>query len=114
METKHTPGPWKAEFYEATNIRAPHGGLVAQAHHLMGRFGALGRVPAPEVEANAHLIAAAPEMLAALKAITAAFNVFRLKPEGAPGSAVRAIQDMQISAMDDAHSAIAKAEGGAS
>jgi hypothetical protein len=64
--------------------------------------------------ANARLIAAAPEMLEALKAITAAFNVFRLKPEGAPGSAVRAIQDMQISAMDDAHSAIAKAEGGAS
>lgn len=72
---KHTKGPWKyAEDTEdllagrevvAMNIYAPDKlcGHVASV-------GALG-MAANEIEANAHLIAAAPEMLEALEAIAA-------------------------------------------
>ncbi len=57
----HTPGPWKAHHYRIDDkdhwdVRSEDG------THITG----WGRVTQPE--ANARLIAAAPEMLAALKA----------------------------------------------
>lgn len=128
MEMKYTPGPWEAEFAEAINIRAPHGGLVAQlrdakllvldevsmvgpemqAHHLRGRFGALGRVPAPEAEANARLIAAAPDLLEALEA--ARRQLVTLGGNERLGTDDDQIQAMVLFVID---SALAKAEGGA-
>lgn len=67
METKHTPGPWFAEkaigdFYYITDRSLPGGIPVATTWR--GRRGpAFGRVPQ---EANARLIAAAPDLLEAL------------------------------------------------
>lgn len=61
MTAKHTPGPWRWE--DARTCR-----------HLMGKDGGLGYSIAkpkitdlPIVEANAHLIAAAPDLLEALQ-----------------------------------------------
>lgn len=55
METKHTPGPWhiRAERYRYIHVKAPLGGI---AH--------LDTIDS-EGMANARLIAAAPELLAA-------------------------------------------------
>lgn len=83
--SKHTPGPWLAEKVVAgkppdrgvgiiavdpeisrTEIRTPTRGIVAWA---CGRVGQ----PSAETLANAALIAAAPELLAALKAMIADF-----------------------------------------
>jgi len=71
MSASHTPGPWVAELGEAYNVRAPHGGIVAQIHHLKGRYGMEGRVDAQEGAANAQLIAAAPDLISALQSILA-------------------------------------------
>lgn len=60
--SKHTPGPWAVDSGEALNVRAPHGGIVAQLHHLKGRHGMGGRLPGGEAVANARLIAASPTM----------------------------------------------------
>lgn len=76
MRTKHTPGPWEAVRYESEvresidgeswngyHIKQPDSGLCDVAYVDDVDFG-------PEIaEANARLIAAAPEMLAALKYI---------------------------------------------
>ena len=56
--SKHTPGPWSADFGETARIADPRGATLARATNI--HLG--GRRPANEVEANAHLIAAAPEM----------------------------------------------------
>lgn len=69
MSAKHTPGQWTPEFGEAYNVRAPHGGIVAQIHNLKGRHGMGGRIDGNEAAANARLIAAAPDLLDALKHI---------------------------------------------
>jgi len=59
METKHTPGPWKVEqysghpHYEIYNTEPQR--VASLQDHL------------PQSENNAYLIAAAPEMLSALK-----------------------------------------------
>lgn len=55
METKHTPGPW---IYNDTTaqVHPPHSAAIAEVYdHDMNR------------EANARLIVAAPELLAALQ-----------------------------------------------
>lgn len=61
--SKHTPGPWtvsrettRGQFVTETHIRGPHNAHVA----LVGPC---------EIDANARLIAAAPELLTALKMI---------------------------------------------
>ena len=60
METKHTPGPWAIDG-EGTNamVRGADLTIVAVRHRLTG----------PTHEANARLIAAAPELLEALESI---------------------------------------------
>ena len=64
-EAKHTPGPWKESPYKggsAPDIPIMVGTeCIASVHHL-------GRSRNAEWLANAKLIAAAPEMLAALEA----------------------------------------------
>lgn len=74
MTTKHTPGPWvlkvragmgKAKDATAADIEAlgPYRGDIARlqsAEHI-------GGIAADELVANARLIAAAPDMLAALR-----------------------------------------------
>jgi len=62
MTNKHTPGPW---YYEDEAIRAnidtQDGNAVANPHWN-------DALPLAQRQANARLIAAAPELLAALKA----------------------------------------------
>ena len=57
METKHTPGPW--ENSPSCHVYAGEGELIADAGDSL----TLG---VSEMEANARLIAAAPELLDAL------------------------------------------------
>jgi hypothetical protein len=60
--TQHTPGPWAAtEGYLWRGIRAPS--------RVIADMRIVGGVVENEVQANARLIAAAPDMLAALQDI---------------------------------------------
>jgi hypothetical protein len=58
---KYTPGPWR--LIDSRQIAKSDGGVIATAWW----FGNKGTVPKAEAEANAHLIAAAPEMYECLK-----------------------------------------------
>ena len=62
METKHTPGPWNTD---EQVIFASSGEAVASTWKF-GQFDTGGRGSHAEAEANARLIAAAPDMLDAL------------------------------------------------
>lgn len=60
METKHTPGPWRVEVGNRIEILGPRdkiGWPASVAYNL-------GMPDQPEAQANARLIAAAPDMLA--------------------------------------------------
>lgn len=97
-DVQHTPGPWKVEVKPAEFvIRSREGIRVISTswHHST-------RNPYPlekEAEANAHLIAAAPDLLAALEIILMTHD---LSCKG---------EDCQISGIDLARVAIAKARG---
>lgn len=75
MTRKHTPGPWKAEeiagqIYIGTDADDPQfvfGQQIADMVQSQGR----GRKDVKRIEADAHLIAAAPDMLAALRQVEA-------------------------------------------
>lgn len=70
---KHTPGPWEAKIdpeLEQFFIRASNGDKVAHAAIFKGR--PIERRSDLEIESNARLIAAAPELLEALKAVQVA------------------------------------------
>ena len=59
-EAKHTPGPWHAVI--AGGVQPVIGGpLITSAHTKSGML--------PNYEANARLIAAAPELLEALRGV---------------------------------------------
>jgi hypothetical protein len=67
-KSARTPGPWTVEFGEAMYVRAPDGSHIA----IMGQLTAHARRDANESAANAHLIAAAPELYEALRRISLA------------------------------------------
>lgn len=102
METvKHTPGPWAAS---GDTVKGPAGNIVAEccgysvkatdpSHRAQG-----GR------EANAHLIAAAPELLAALEALESEIRYLNETALEHPSMPPRRI-------MLAARAAIAKARG---
>lgn len=58
----HTPGPWNCQPI-SDRVLNHHGGFVIQAQGGKQRF--IYPVPEAEIEANARLIAAAPELLEA-------------------------------------------------
>jgi hypothetical protein len=111
--SEHTPGPWKIDARKYTEYGMYHisGGQYIVAH-------ALGEMPSCEVEAggNARLIAAAPELLAALKRIDEWFMLWAPKgpddfrtsftAEGWPS-----LHPEVVAIWRQARSAIAKAEG---
>lgn len=105
MEAKHTPGPWElseAEYkegfgtYRRVEQVEQFGDVVASvcirhtANHTLNACG----------DANARLIAAAPELLGALEAMSAEFD---------SGD----VNDGEWAAIQKARAAIAKATGGA-
>lgn len=68
METKHTPGPWDVDEcrYGFAVYARKSGDAVVKTEDVEGRYGAIDN------EADARLIAAAPELLEALTEIVAA------------------------------------------
>lgn len=64
-KTKHTPGPWRAK----VGVSPLYRGLVAiieqSQENFIGIVAEAGEVPQSDWEANARLIAVAPEMLGA-------------------------------------------------
>lgn len=95
-EVKHTPGPWRYGaaslydgFYIAPDARLP---TLAAVHNFPGH-----------AEANARLIAAAPELLSALKdAMRSSRKDFKHGPDG---------DRQHREAYAEQFAAIAKAEG---
>lgn len=101
--TDHTPGPWHCgeKFVGSVDGFKVYGYPISANGQAIARVhaGTPGRHGFGNEEANARLIAAAPEMLAALHAIESAFHN--------PKTLVRAAMD----ALEHARNAIAKAEG---
>jgi hypothetical protein len=72
MEAKHTPGPWRVDPSANCDVQTADGQFeIATTHPEILRG---GRTDADCAQANARLISAAPEMLAALEAAGRAFN----------------------------------------
>ena len=67
-KTKHTPGPWKAKTVKALGIYANNDQQIAVVHNEMPRGGRRQDDYNIE-EANARLIAAAPDLLEAAKVL---------------------------------------------
>jgi hypothetical protein len=101
----HTPGPWRA-FWHTENERLALGSwrLARNDDHPVPLYRV--RRNNPTAEANARLIAAAPDMLAALK------EVYRCKciPSG-PHCGNIVTSQMMHDASEQVRTAIAKAEG---
>ena len=109
--TRHTPGPWHSEKMRAPNggtyyrvftdrdkDAAPHeqvNGPVAQVFCDYGGFGT--------PDGNAHLIAAAPDLLAALEVLMHAVDPYSTGPDD--------VEPYFRAPMDAARAAIAKARG---
>jgi hypothetical protein len=107
MSTKHTPGPWEASYLDKSGqrvVKGEHIEICTCWHHSVGSI-------EKEMEANAYLIAAAPDLYAALRQLLATRPAFTSKPIGAPHSPARLEQEAAIKADHDARRAIAKAEG---
>ena len=114
MSASHTPGPWKAHFQEAYFVTGPDLGRVAMMMNLKGAHGLGGRRSGDESAANCRLIAAAPELLEALRLMIAIHD----EPAGFAGKYGKALdaaiaqQKEKIDArLKVARDAIAKATG---
>ena len=108
--SKHTPGPWKFSGTAGLETVRTEESRHFVAWPTVTRDGQ--RMPSDEVEANARLIAAAPEMLAALEVARETIKTWHEigGPEDTAGSAWRSYQrSPEMVAINDA---IAKATGG--
>lgn len=76
MSSKHTPGPWLvANTHDAYAVRGDDG-MRPIAYIEPSEITFAGKeVTTPEDKANARLIAAAPELLAALEDLLAPYNM---------------------------------------
>jgi hypothetical protein len=101
MSAKHTPGPWYClpEYSNGGEVHSA-AGIICDASIGRNEREEYQKAHRAESEANARLIAAAPELLAALKEILVAAEEC-----GAIGS--------HGPALKTARAAIAKAQGGA-
>ena len=106
----HTPGPWfiwtgPSESCKDFGIGAPDDSVVCSVHSH----------PHPCAKANARLIAAAPELLEACKALHDALSDIVEGENNTFGSyeLCNADRDASMAAFDLSFAAIAKAEGGA-
>ena len=89
MNTTHTPGSW-------TYKRIAGGYDVVRGQQLIAACGGAGDYACEQAEANARLIAPAPDLLDALKAVVSCWGVKAI-----------GMDDF----IEDARAAIAKAEG---
>lgn len=72
-ETKHTPGPWKVDRTGKFHGQRPYG-ISANDGTTITRWGSISRPASLEAEANARLIAAAPEMLDLIQRMISAID----------------------------------------
>ena len=108
-QQKHTPGPWKAEWhrkYKQWNVFPESGKAVVSVTDLCGEYSK------EETEANARLIAAAPDLLEALMTEQKALELAHTN-YGEVGGA-KTHWGIFEAADTQARAAIAKATGGAS
>lgn len=110
MNTKHTPGPWKCPDITLDIITADRKQSIAVCHRSVdGNY----KPGLQEAKANARLIAAAPELLEALKDC-ADWTRLCEHPEVVKLRHVDVVTEAEACqkvAQDNARAAIAKAEG---
>ena len=101
---QHTPGPWYTRHGQVSSENSAHGCTIANCNRT-----AKG-IPDAEVEANARLIASAPDLLAALWGL---FEIVPLSADG-PHPDAKIITDVKYwrEAFDKARAALARAERG--
>lgn len=113
MSGKHTPGPWSVIFYDAGDCdhhdrAGPCPGIFAPEEHdcavvhwdgFKQEYWVSANGDQRQIEANARLIAAAPELLEALRALR---NHCSGKPK----------PNTLLALLEKAHAAIQKATGG--
>lgn len=104
METKHTPGPWKA-------VISGHVAFVRTVDNSAD-LASIGLASHPVDVANARLMAAAPELLEAVSAIVAQLDKSTAGGRGGIDSMTRFIRDTDThQAFAKARAALAKARG---
>lgn len=108
-EIKHTRGPWTMETMRPNTlgpawINSKDRRLIADCGQIVSltNHGFCGRVEVEEIEANARLIAAAPDLFSIVKRFIAL-------PSAAWHPERHAADEAEL--MNDARAAIAKAEG---
>ena len=103
MTTTHTPGPWDAWEFDARSLAVgPAAGGLAVAEIVTANAHGIHTAQTEQIgQANARLITAAPDLLAALADMINAFGHYC---EGDPS-------DDEIDALAKACAAIAKAQG---
>jgi hypothetical protein len=109
-KSKHTPGPWKAqprEFPEGQWFLEGQWEVVSTCENERLIAEAAPHIDSDSEEANARLIAAAPELLEALVDLT---RVMPVLPADAKN--IRGIEQQYDAANRAARAAIAKATGG--
>lgn len=106
-EDAFTPGPWKLGRPWANGVTRFVQQDAAKLHFVAEARGDTAETR----DANARLIAAAPDLLQVLERYVAAYPAFRIKPVGAPGSEKRIEQENLMALEDAARAAIAKARG---
>ena len=95
MKNRFTPGPWEVDASECLKVRNTSGSIaMIMQTHLRGRRNN------DETHANARLIAAAPDMLEALRDALDNWEIHNRSGDGMQGDWVH-----------DARTAIAKATG---
>ena len=100
MSAKHTPGPWRPTFGQLVRVFPKGSNSPICGVHIRGKFVGKQKRSHEEADANARLIAAAPDMLEALKEIET-----RLSGDGYVDS------DDKVAGLMSIRAAIAKAEG---
>ena len=112
MSNAHTPGPWRAKTSRVIVAPRSRTNVHGETNHYEAELA--WTQPVPEREggektrlANARLIAAAPDLLAALQKARAALALVEHWDAGTGG----AHPDIHNGALDDAADAIAKATG---
>lgn len=106
--TRHTPGPWRAD---AQYIGAVNGSPVPIASSHLEWFTAPGGPAHEEACANARLIAAAPDLLAALRwAASMAEEAILVRENGDDPEDTPEVIAMHREELEAARAAIAKAE----
>jgi hypothetical protein len=104
----HTPGPWRYDKFHCTILSGEDkenedGELVKLATRVVDCYGALG---GDDTDADVRLIVAAPELLAALKAVASTYRTFRNVPKEK-----QEWTPLDDEALEAAFAAISKAEG---